>query len=80
MRNKEEAKAVYIENIKHSWTFERMTPQEKERCIDLFACEYEGIVGSFKQRWRIYNAMYHCFLVGLGYDGFNWRETEEQPF
>ena len=61
----------------HSWTFERMTEAEKERCINSLVWAWEqGIVkGTKETRWQILNALYSVFLDGLGYNGSSWREV-----
>lgn len=61
-----------------SWTFERLSADEKERCINsfLFAEEQKIIKGSYRDRIQIMNAIYSGFLSGLGYSGVDWREEE----
>jgi len=60
-----------------SWTFEKMTDSEKARCFDaLHFANVQGMVkGTYKTRWNILNAVYHAFLIGIGYSGFNWRDN-----
>lgn len=58
-----------------SWTFNRMTQAEKERCIEAlyFPNEQGMLKGTFRQRWDILNAVYNAYLSGLGYVGGDWR-------
>ena len=61
----------------HSWTWERLTEEERYRFLNLPV--WKHIKGTKKQRLEIFHAIYHAFLVGLGYDAIGWRETEEVP-
>lgn len=74
MRNKEEARNIYINAVLHSWTYGRMTKEEKERCLTIFD---EEVKGSFEQRIETYNMIYGAFLTGIGYNGPTWREETE---
>lgn len=69
---KEQALEKFMEMIKQSWTWERLTKEEIERfyeCIDRSI-----LFGTFKQRWQHLNDIYFSFLMGLGYSWNNWRE------
>ena len=79
-RTKENALLRYCSMICRSWTFERMTHEEKERCISalLKVEQVNALRGDFKARWRILQAVYNAFLSGLGYDGHKWREANEE--
>ena len=68
---KEDAKAVYIDICRHSWTFGRMTEEEKGRCEKIFS---HDVAGTFGQRCQAYALIYSAFLIGLGYNGPFWRE------
>ena len=72
----------YKNIIFHSWTYSKMTKEEKQKLIETFdnIQTQEALKGTYNQRWAILQAIYTSFLNGLGYDGFNWRETEKQPF
>lgn len=69
----------FIEMIKNSWTYEKMTPNEKQACILTLTSNrsIDALKGTYKQRWAILNALYGAYLDGLGYDGGLWRETSE---
>lgn len=73
---KENALLQFIGMTCKSWTFNRMTQAEKEKCIDAlyFPNEQGMLKGTFRQRWDILNAVYNAYLSGLGYVGGNWRE------
>lgn len=75
-KTKENALVHYVEMTCQSWTFDRMTQAEKERCINALLWTYEQgmLKGSFRQRWDILNAVYNAYLTGLGYTGAGWRD------
>lgn len=62
--------------IKKSWTWEKLTEQEKQRFID--KNDFDVICGNDKQRVEWLNSMYHAFLVGCGYEPLHWRENETE--
>lgn len=74
-KTKENALVLYMSMICKSWTFHRMTAEEKERCINTFlkAQERGAIKGNFKTRVNTLAIIYDAFMDGIGYDGFNWR-------
>lgn len=72
---KEQAQADYIAMIRNSWTFQRMTQEEQETAIQALLCS-EMLKGSYKQRYSALNAVYRAFLLGIGYDGPQRREPE----
>lgn len=64
----------FDEVISKSWTWERLTDDEKERfknCID-----FSRIKGTARQRVKMLNMVYAAFLKGVGYKFIGWRETE----
>ena len=68
--------------IKKSWTWARLTEEEKETFINLNV--FECIKGRDQTRIEWLNTIYSTFLHALGYkpDGwspFGWRSTEEEP-
>ncbi len=74
---KEKTTEKFLEMIKNSWTFEKMTKEEQKRCINLILDDtrvIEAVKGTAKQRWAILNSCYASYLIGLGYTGFNWRD------
>lgn len=75
-RDKDNAFLHGLSMFCRSWTFGRMTDDERERCINsfLFANDQGMIKGTFTDRVQIMNAIYHAFLQGIGYNNFNWRE------
>lgn len=60
--------------IKNSWTYNRLTKEEKNRLLNALERSKDVVKGTYKQRWEILQAIYSSFLVGCGYNGFNWRE------
>ena len=76
---KEQAVAAYVKMIRNSWTYARMTEAEQGRLADLFRdlIQRDAIKGGFESRWNQLQTIYAAFLAGIGYNGFNWRDTEE---
>lgn len=75
MKNKNNVFVDYLEMIKKAWTYDRMTQEEKEKIKELLTSERikEDIKGTYKQRYDALNAVYYAFLIGIGYDNFDWR-------
>lgn len=75
--NLDEVTNKYFQNvIKNSWTWQRLTKEEKQRFIDLnIFSEIKGNKG-IREQWLF--TVYAGFLAGCGYDGFRWRETEKE--
>jgi hypothetical protein len=76
--DKENALLHFIVMICKSWTFERMTDQEKENCINALieTDDYNALKGNWEARFYILHAVYNAFLSGLGYThGGSWREA-----
>lgn len=61
----------YINMFKCSWTWGRMTDEERERFL---ALDFTPVKGTAKQRGKIMSMIYSAFLAGLGYNGCYWRE------
>ena len=76
-RTKENAFLHGLSMFCRSWTFERMTANEKTSCVEslLWANRQGMIKGTFCDRINIMNAVYHAFLCGIGYTGAAWREA-----
>ena len=67
----------YFQNvIKNSWTWNRLTEEERKRFIDMNV--FDRIKGNDKTRVEWLNTIYHSFLCALGYEAIGWRETEEE--
>ena len=78
-KTKENATHNYIIMALDSWTYNKMTDDEKKRCVD--ALRYAKVAGAYNTRWEQLHSIYYAFLLGLGYTGYNWREpaTKETP-
>lgn len=76
MNNKENALNNYINMVKNSWTYEKLTKEEKTKLCELFNSSriIDILKGTYKQRWEILNTIYYGFLVGVGYSPINWRD------
>lgn len=80
-KTKENAAQDFLEMIKKSWTWERLTKEEKDQFMkawETVTIAWTGngesaVKGTYKHRWRICNAMYHMFLAGVGYNNSNPR-------
>ena len=82
-KQKENALSDFMELTRHSWPYQRMTEEEKTRCEKaLRSAPAQDIQGTYRQRWNAYNAVFHAYLLGIGYTGALWREPhpEEIPF
>lgn len=77
--NKDNAKTLFINMIENSWTYGRMTREEQTRLSEVFESHAtrEAIKGNYQQRMAILHAIYDAYLIGIGYNGFRWREKDE---
>lgn len=76
-KDKENAFSDFIDMIKLSWTYERLTETEREKALEaLKDTTRRALIGSYKQRFEILNAVYHGFLLAIGYEPIGWRETD----
>ena len=75
-KNKENAQADWTDMIVKSWTWAKLTNDERNKFGDELNKETTKriISGTYKQRWEILNALYSMFLEGCGYNGGTWRE------
>lgn len=75
---KEDALVNFKEMIYQSWTYQRLTKEEQEQLEKTFkdVAVKKAIKGTYYQRWETLQAIYHSFLLGVGYNPFNWREKE----
>ena len=78
-KEKQNAYNDYMEMIKKSWTFDKLTETEKEKLRDvLFSVRAENAIkGNYNQRICILEAIYFSFLKALGYEPIGWRENGE---
>lgn len=75
---KEHARFDWTEMICKSWTYARLTPDERKRFfMSVDNAEKCGeLKGDYHTRWGILNALYHTYLVALGYSFVGWRDKE----
>ena len=82
-RTKENAYTDWFEMTFNSWTWAKLTDEEKERFTDSvgFWCNGSGsLKGDYRHRWDVLNELYYMYLLGLGYKPIGWREdTVEIP-
>lgn len=62
--------------IKKSWTWERLTQEEKQRFIDMNV--FDRIKGNDKIRIEWLQTIYESFLSALGYKPIGWREADKK--
>ena len=79
---KENVQYDYVNMIKKSWTYGKLTEKERNKLIEMiYSKRTENCLkGTYKQRWEILQIIYESFLMGLNYEPIGWREdTEEIP-
>lgn len=81
MREKERAVTDWLDMTFKSWTWDRLTPEERAEFLDVVnrQCSLKTITGAYRHRWEILNLVYHAYLVGIGYKPIGWREPETAP-
>ena len=77
MKDKENAKRDYIEMMKQSWTYDRMTEDEKKGLLE--AVKFAKVAGAYETRWSILQSVNYAFLLALGYKGGDWRREATEP-
>jgi hypothetical protein len=81
-RKKELATQDFMATIEKSWTWDRLTKEERERFKRAVSAWGDKVIkGTWKQRWNILCAMHSAFLIALDYKTIGWREPagEESP-
>ena len=82
MKDKENAWSDFRQMMIKSWTFNRLTDDEKIKAFDAlrFANDYcKAITGSYRERWNTMNAVWFAFLLGVGYDNStDWRKNMKE--
>lgn len=82
-KDKMQAATDFKKMIFNSWTYDKMTRDERERlALALDSVQAHEIKGDYNARRAALDLAYNSFLLGLGYNGFNWREKhpENIPF
>ena len=76
---KEQATENFLNMICKSWTWARLTKQEKIKFLDMiYSYDIQNrIKGTYNDRVDICNMIYHSFLLGLGYNPTGWREPDQ---
>lgn len=76
MKNKDFVFTDFIEMVRNSWTYGKMTEEERGaiHCLLLDYRTTENIKGTYQQRWNALNVVYSAYLRGIGYNGADWRE------
>lgn len=76
-KDKEMAFNDYVKVFRRSWTYNRLTEKEREQFESAMQFVKNTLSGTYQQRAAQMNAAYHSFLMGVGYNGFSWRENHE---
>ena len=67
----------YFHNvIEKSWTWSRLTEDEKQRFINMNV--FERIRGDEQTKKEWLCTIYESYIEALGYKPIGWRETEEE--
>ena len=79
---KEKTLIEFRDMIKKSWTYDRMTQEEKDNIMEVLSYNSQTTInalkGTKKQVWDTLQAIYYSFLLALDYKPTGWRETEEE--
>lgn len=81
-KEKENAIKDFNNMIKKSWTYGKMTTEERERWGRVLESVQtrEAVKGTYSNRWEVLQAIYNSYLLALDYC-WNWREEDqERPF
>ena len=78
--DKENVYSEFVRMIEQSWTFSRMEEAEQRDCYKALhdVLLHGWLHGNARARWHTMQVVYNAFLLGIGYDGGNWRNTEEE--
>ena len=62
--------------IKDSWTYAKLTKEEKDNLLNLLSKEHirNSVKGCRQVKREILHSIYEAFLVGCGYNSWNWRD------
>lgn len=79
MKNKENALQDFLKMIKSSWTYDRLTENEKKRLLEFYTNINinDKLKGTYENRWQTLYMTYHAFLIALDYQLTNWREPKD---
>lgn len=78
-KDKESAYKDFMDMIVKSWTWARLTEQERQTFLESMehVVQYgNAITGSYMHRWHVMDSLYDVFIKALGYKPIGWRETE----
>ena len=77
-KSKENAIRDYLGVIAQSWTWGKLTKEERECFEEFVLCHTmveNAAKGTYKQRWDVLGAIYYSFLLGCGYrNQTDWRD------
>jgi len=76
MESKVEIREEYLQMIYNSWTWDRLSKEERDRFIKLITSDHITMIlkGTRSARWDILNGLYESFLIGVGYTPVDWRD------
>ena len=73
MKNYRAAITDWKNMISESWTWEKLTEEERNKFLELVTENEPYIKGNYEERQEILGMIYNAFLCGLGYTGMHWR-------
>lgn len=76
-KNKDIAYQDWINMIQQSWTWERLTEDERNVFTKQIEWNRTHLKGNYNARWDILQDLYHMYLLGLGYKPQGWRIPKE---
>ena len=75
VKDKNDAYMDFLAMIRKSWTFAKLTDKEQQKFIEVMFDYSDCVSGTYKQRYKAYQAMYESFLTALDYKAIGWREN-----
>ena len=78
---KREKAKEHFDSLRSSWTYERMNETERRKWQELFNwvcnCGTLYAMRTEKEINNLINAVYHSYLIGIGYTNGDWRSYKE---
>lgn len=68
----------FIPIMRNSWTYDRLTEDERQRITDRITRRAAVMLGDENHMYAELQAFYSAFLDGTGYTWKGWREPEEE--
>ena len=81
-KTKEELLKDFKDMIYASWTYKKLTGEEKARfnwALD-YAMNLNILTNDNSKNWIMLSILYNTFLEGVGYEPIGWREETNENF